>query len=126
MDSTPDGERERVVRTLLRRQGPFYRPTLESLRKQSSTNCQGGTEPIDAMTAEEFNRYLDSVKAHYGDYERMLEKEGTRELAHICQASANRRRQHGHSPSCPLMSDENAVGCGMVMIALNANGARCA
>ena len=52
----------------------FYRPTLESLRKQSTTNRQGGTEPIDAMTAEEFNRYLDAVEAHYADYERMLDK----------------------------------------------------
>src|SRR5437879_2281352 len=40
-------------------------------------------------------------------------------IAHIFQASANRRRQHGHSPSQPLRSAENAVGCGIVMIALN-------
>ncbi len=42
------------------------------------------------------------------------------------EASANRLRQHGHSPSHPLMSAANADGCGMVVIALNANGARCA
>ncbi len=42
------------------------------------------------------------------------------------EASANRLRQQGHSPSYPLMRAENADGCGSVMIALNANGARCA
>lgn len=45
-------------------------------------------------------------------------------IIRIGQASANPRRQHGHSPSCPLSSAENAVGCGIVIIALNANGAR--
>src|SRR5947207_5505926 len=40
----------------------FYRPSLESLRKQSTMNRQGGTEPIDAMTAEAFNHYLDAVE----------------------------------------------------------------
>src|SRR5262245_47917068 len=51
----------------------FYRPSLESLRQQSTTNRQGGDQQVDSMTAEEFNRYLDSVEAHYADYERMLE-----------------------------------------------------
>jgi hypothetical protein len=37
-------------------------------------------------------------------------------------ASANRLRQHGHSPSHPLRSAENAVGCGSVMSALKASG----
>src|SRR5947209_12963668 len=32
----------------------FYRPSLESLRQQSTANRQGGEEPIDPMTAEEF------------------------------------------------------------------------
>ncbi len=41
----------------------FYRPSLESLRQQSATNRQGGTEQVDAMTADEFNRYLDAVEA---------------------------------------------------------------
>ena len=35
-------------------------------------------------------------------------------------ASANGRRQQGHSPSCPWIRARNAVGCGMIMIALNA------
>jgi hypothetical protein len=42
----------------------------------------------------------------------------------VYPASAKRRRQHGHSSSCPWIRAENAVGCGRVMIALNANGAR--
>src|SRR4029077_8921295 len=37
----------------------FYRPSLESLRQQSTTNRQGGTEQVDSLTAEEFNCYLD-------------------------------------------------------------------
>jgi hypothetical protein len=37
-------------------------------------------------------------------------------------APANRRRQHGHSPSRPWIRAENAAGCGRVMIALNASG----
>lgn len=41
-------------------------------------------------------------------------------------ASANRLRQHGHSPSFPLRMVENALGCGSVMIARKASGARCA
>jgi thymidylate synthase (FAD) len=61
----------------------FYRPSLESLRQQSTTNRQGGTEQVDAMTAEEFNRYLDTVEAHYADYQRMLDKGVARELARI-------------------------------------------
>jgi thymidylate synthase (FAD) len=61
----------------------FYRPSLESLRQQSATNRQGGTEQVDAMTADEFNRYLDAVEAHYADYQRMLDKGVARELARI-------------------------------------------
>src|SRR5260370_1218312 len=51
----------------------FYRPSLESLRQQSKTNRQGGEEPIDSLTAEEFYKYLDEVESHYSDYERLLE-----------------------------------------------------
>src|SRR6202011_2061228 len=32
----------------------FYRPSLENVRKQSMTNRQGGDEPIDSATAQEF------------------------------------------------------------------------
>src|SRR5437764_6160114 len=61
----------------------FYRPSLESLRLQSATNRQGGNQQVDAMTADEFNRYLDAVEAHYADYQRMLDKGVARELARI-------------------------------------------
>jgi thymidylate synthase (FAD) len=61
----------------------FYRPSLESLRLQSATNRQGGDQQVDSLTAEEFNRYLDSVEAHYRDYEAMLDKGVARELARI-------------------------------------------
>ena len=44
----------------------------------------------------------------------------------VQDASANRVRQHGHSPSYPLRSAANADGCGIVMMALNASGAVCA
>ena len=36
----------------------FYRPDLESVRKQSKSNRQGGDEPIDVGTAEEFMKLL--------------------------------------------------------------------
>lgn len=39
-------------------------------------------------------------------------------------ASPNGLLQHGHSPSWPLTSDQKALGCGSVMIALKASGAR--
>jgi thymidylate synthase (FAD) len=61
----------------------FYRPSLESLRQQSTTNRQGGTEQVDSLTADEFNRYLDAVEAHYADYQAMLNKGVARELARI-------------------------------------------
>ena len=40
------------------------------------------------------------------------------------QTLVNHLRQQGHSPTNPFTSDIKAVGCGSVMIALNANGAR--
>jgi thymidylate synthase (FAD) len=61
----------------------FYRPSLESLRQQSSTNRQGGTEQVDSLTADEFYKYLDEVEAHYADYQKMLDKGVARELARI-------------------------------------------
>ena len=61
----------------------FYRPSLESLRQQSTTNRQGGDQQVDLLTADEFNRYLDAVEAHYGDYQKMLDLGVARELARI-------------------------------------------
>jgi thymidylate synthase (FAD) len=61
----------------------FYRPSLESLRQQSTTNRQGGAEQVDNLTADEFYKYLESVEAHYADYQKMLDKGVARELARI-------------------------------------------
>ena len=59
----------------------FYRPSVEAVRKQSTVNRQGGEENIDEGTAEQFLAYLDGVEAHYAEYQRLLEKGVTRELA---------------------------------------------
>src|SRR5438067_1147837 len=40
-------------------QDRFYRPSIDNIRKQSATNRQGGEEPIDQATAQEFLAYLD-------------------------------------------------------------------
>src|SRR3954451_15073910 len=61
----------------------FYHPDIENVRKQSLTNRQGGEEPIDNATAEEFLRYLDKVEASYKDYESLMDKGVARELARI-------------------------------------------
>src|SRR5213595_1561883 len=36
----------------------FYRPSIESVRQQSATNRQGGDQPADVSTAEDFLHYL--------------------------------------------------------------------
>jgi thymidylate synthase (FAD) len=61
----------------------FYHPSLENVRKQSASNRQGGEEIADAATAQQFLDYLDKVEALYADYEQLLEKGVTRELARI-------------------------------------------
>ncbi len=61
----------------------FYRPTIDNVRKQSTLNRQGGEEPVDVGTAEEFLKYLDQAQAQYAEYERLLEKGVSRELARI-------------------------------------------
>src|SRR5271170_2095276 len=40
----------------------FYRPTLENIRKQSAGNRQGGEEPMDGLTAEEFLAHLKAAE----------------------------------------------------------------
>jgi len=64
----------------------FYRPSPESVRKQSKSNRQGGAElfgPEEAVTAAEFLKYLDDAEALYGRYEKLLESGVSRELARI-------------------------------------------
>lgn len=64
-------------------QDRFYRPSDDNIRKQSLTNRQGGTEPIDNATAEAFLKYLDDSEKLYGQYEQLLEKGVSREQARI-------------------------------------------
>src|SRR6188768_2842109 len=43
----------------------FYRPSLESIRQQSTTNRQGGDQAADVTTAEDFLRYLEASERGY-------------------------------------------------------------
>lgn len=61
----------------------FYHPSAGQLRKQSKTNKQGGTEPLDEMTAGDFSDYLDATESHYKEYQQLLDKGVARELARI-------------------------------------------
>ena len=61
----------------------FYHPSIENVRKQSASNRQGGEEPIDPVTAQEFLDHLDKVEADYAAYEKLMEKGVSRELARI-------------------------------------------
>jgi thymidylate synthase (FAD) len=61
----------------------FYRPSVENVRKQSTVNRQGGDEPIDEMTAKDFLVFLDKAESSYGEYEKLMEKGVSRELARI-------------------------------------------
>ncbi len=61
----------------------FYKPSIENVRRQSSTNRQGGEAPVDIATAQEFLEFLDRTEAHYAEYESLLDKGVTRELTRI-------------------------------------------
>lgn len=61
----------------------FYRPTAEMVRRQSAANRQGGEEPIDAATAQQFLDYLSKSEALYEEYLRLNERGVARELARI-------------------------------------------
>jgi len=61
----------------------FYKPTPQNVRKQSESNRQGGEEPLDEMTAKEFCEYLERAESIYSEYEKLLEKGVSRELARI-------------------------------------------
>ncbi|MBX3315869.1 MAG: FAD-dependent thymidylate synthase [Phycisphaeraceae bacterium] len=67
----------------------FYRPSLESVRKQSKSNRQGGEQTFsaddaaEAKTAEEFLRFLDETEAMYARYQEFTEKGVSREMARI-------------------------------------------
>ncbi|HRH26488.1 MAG TPA: FAD-dependent thymidylate synthase [Candidatus Paceibacterota bacterium] len=61
----------------------FYRPGIDGVREQSTTNKQGGDETIDVGTAQEYLDYLARAEALYGDYNKLMEKGVSRELARI-------------------------------------------
>jgi thymidylate synthase (FAD) len=64
-------------------QDRFYHPSAENVRQQSTSNRQGGDQPIDDLTAKEFLEYLDGVEKCYEGYQRLMEKGVARELARI-------------------------------------------
>ena len=59
----------------------FYRPSVEAVRAQSSSNRQGGDGLVDAGTAEEFLQLLDRAEGLYKDYLGLTEKGVAREMA---------------------------------------------
>jgi thymidylate synthase (FAD) len=59
----------------------FYRPTLDNVRKQSTSNRQGGEDPIEIKTAESFLELLEDSEKLYGRYLELTEKGVARELA---------------------------------------------
>lgn len=70
----------------------FYKPTIDEVRKQSSSNRQGGEErfsadssgaPNEAKTAEEFLTYLDDAEKMYARYEALTQQGVSREMARI-------------------------------------------
>lgn len=62
----------------------FFRPGPDSLRQQSTTNRQGGDSAVtDVQTAEEFAAYLDKAESLYADYQRLIDRGVSRELARI-------------------------------------------
>ncbi len=61
----------------------FYRPSLDNVRQQSGSNRQGGEEPIDPLTAQQFLDYLDRAEGQYAEYERLMAAGVSRELARI-------------------------------------------
>lgn len=67
----------------------FYKPSLESVRKQSASNRQGGeqtfqmTDAQDIQTAQEFLGYLDDVEKAYEKYLSLTERGVSRELARM-------------------------------------------
>ena len=59
----------------------FYRPSVESVRKQSTTNRQGGDDSIEVGTAEEFIGLLEDSEKLYARYLELTEQGVARELA---------------------------------------------
>jgi thymidylate synthase (FAD) len=67
----------------------FYKPSLEAVRKQSTSNRQGGEATFDisddqqTKTAQDFLAFLDHVESLYGKYLSLTEAGVSRELARM-------------------------------------------
>ncbi len=61
----------------------FFKPDLENVRRQSASNRQGGAEPMDGATAQEFLTYLNEVEKSYAKYQEFIERGVAREIARI-------------------------------------------
>lgn len=61
----------------------FYRPDAQNVRQQSAGNRQGGAEPADQSTSEEFLQWLDQMEEQYPTYQKFIEKGVARELARV-------------------------------------------
>jgi thymidylate synthase (FAD) len=61
----------------------FYVPSMDNVRQQSMSNRQGGEQPVDAATAQEFLDYLERCHAQYVEYQKLLDKGVSRELARV-------------------------------------------
>ena len=59
----------------------FYRPSIENIRAQSKSNRQGGDQPVEVGTADEFLKLLDEAEALYAKYLHLTEEGVARELA---------------------------------------------
>jgi thymidylate synthase (FAD) len=61
----------------------FYRPDAGNVRQQSAANRQGGREPVEDGTAQEFCDWIVSVEENYQKYQHFVQKGVARELARI-------------------------------------------
>lgn len=62
----------------------FFRPSIDSLRFQSTTNKQGRSDVLlDGDTAEDFLHYLDTAESLYLEYKDLIDKGVSREIARI-------------------------------------------
>jgi len=61
----------------------FYHPAAAEVRKQSTSNRQGGDDKIDDLTATEFCAWLDKIEKGYAQYQKFIDRGVSRELARI-------------------------------------------
>src|SRR5947207_7687713 len=61
----------------------FFKALPENVRRQSTSNRQGGEHPMDVATAQEFLNYLDEVERSYEKYQHFIEKGVAREITRI-------------------------------------------